>query len=97
MNTLHHFHSYHVLEKSFNVTNISLIHMKMGSLELKDFRPISLISGVYKIIAKLLVERLRKVVSKLINNHHMTFIKGRQIMDVALIAHEYEDSRPKRQ
>ena len=47
-----------------------------------------MIGGVYKIIAKLLAERLKKVISKLVNKHQMAFIKGRLIMDAALIVSE---------
>lgn len=67
----------------------------MGASELTDYRLISLIGVVYKIIAKLLAERLKKVVSKLVNKNQMTFIKGRQIMDAALIASECIDLRMK--
>uniref|UniRef100_A0A0V0HBD2 Putative ovule protein n=1 Tax=Solanum chacoense TaxID=4108 RepID=A0A0V0HBD2_SOLCH len=86
INTLSHFHSNQNFEKSFNATFIALIPKKAGASELKDYRPISLIGGVYKIIAKLLAERLKRVVSKLVNKNQMAFIKGRQIMDAALIA-----------
>lgn len=33
------------------------------------------------------------MVDELVNKHQRTFIKGRQIMDVALIACEFVDSR----
>jgi hypothetical protein len=36
--------------KSLNVTFISLIPKKVGVVENKDFRPISLVSGIYKIL-----------------------------------------------
>ena len=65
---------------------MALIPKKVGANDLRDFRPISLITGVYKIIVKLLVERLKKVIDKLVNKNKMAFIKGRQIMDAALIA-----------
>lgn len=39
-------------------------------------------------MAKLLAEKLKKVVDKLVNKNQMTLIKGRRIMDVALIASE---------
>lgn len=54
-----------------------------------------MIGGVYKIIAKLLAERLKKVVRKLVNKNQMAFIIGGQIMDVALIASECIDPRLK--
>ena len=74
---------------------MALIPKKTGAMELRDFRPISLISGVYKVYGKLLAERLKKVISKLENNHQMAVIQGRQIMDAALIASEWVDSRIK--
>lgn len=56
------FHERSFFEKSLNATFVALIPKKVGAEELKDFRPISLIGGVYKIIAKLLAERLKKVI-----------------------------------
>ena len=35
------------------------------------------------------------MISKLVNKHQMAFIKGRQIIDAALIASEYVDTRVK--
>jgi len=82
------FHARQITEKSFNATFVALIPKKASAAELKDFRPISLITGVYKVIAKLLAERLKRVIDKLVNKNQMAFIKGRQIMDAALIASE---------
>ncbi|KAG2721321.1 hypothetical protein I3760_02G076900 [Carya illinoinensis] len=39
-------------EKSINASFIALIPKKVGAVDVKDFRPISLINGVYKIISK---------------------------------------------
>ena len=93
MQTFHRFHSHYKFEKRFNATFVALIPKKIGANDLRDFRPISLISVVYKIIAKVLAVRLKKVISRVVNNHQMAFIKGRQIMDAALIANECIDSR----
>ena len=41
-------------------TFVSLIPKKLGASELKDFRLISLIIGIYKVLAKILAERLKR-------------------------------------
>jgi hypothetical protein len=64
-------------------------------VDLKDFWPISLVSDVYKIIAKVLANRLRRVVEKFISKPQNAFLKGRQILDSVLIANECLDSRIK--
>ena len=70
------------------MTFIALIPKKMGAKELKDFRPISLIGSIYKILSKVLTEMLKKVVSKLVDAHQLVFIKGKQITIAILIANE---------
>ena len=50
--------------KSLNATFLILIPKKVGAKDLRDFRPISLMGGLYKWLTKVLANRLRKVVSK---------------------------------
>ena len=52
---------------------------------------ISLTTGVYKLIAKVLAERLKIVLSGAISENQLTFIGGRQITDAILIANEAMD------
>lgn len=93
MQTFHKFHVQQKFEKSFNATFVALIPKVVAANELRDYRPISLITGLYKIIDKVLAERLKKVISKLVNKYQMAFIKEKQIMNAPLLDNERIDSR----
>ncbi|GJS50108.1 retrovirus-related pol polyprotein from transposon TNT 1-94 [Tanacetum coccineum] len=54
----------------------------------KDFRPISLIGSIYKIIAKLLANRLVTILDGLVNEVQSAFIANRQILDGPFILNE---------
>jgi hypothetical protein len=95
MRVFHDFHDSRNFVKSINVTFLALIPKKPGARECKDFRPISLITGMYKIIAKVLANRLSEVLSKLISASQNAFVGGRQILDSVLVANEGLDSRLK--
>ena len=82
------FHSRGKLSKGIGASFIALIPKKEGEIGIKDFRPISLIGGVYKILAKVLAGRLQKVLLEIISKEQGTFVKGRQILDGVLIANE---------
>ncbi|XP_035831848.1 uncharacterized protein LOC118480940 [Helianthus annuus] len=53
-----------------------------------DFRPISLIGVINKVIPKVLVNRLKGVLGRLISEHQSAFLAGRNIMDGPLVLNE---------
>jgi hypothetical protein len=55
------FYSKASFQKSLNASFIALIPKKVGAVDLKDFRPISLVGVVYKLITKVLANRLKMV------------------------------------
>ena len=77
--------------KNFNVSFITLVTKCCGPSKLSDFRPISLVSSIYKILSKVLANRLKKVMSFIIGLFQFSFIKGRQILDCSIITNEIVD------
>ena len=90
-----HFHRYSVFERSLNALFLILIPKKNNAIDVKDFRPISLVGSVYKLLSKVLANRLRVVLDSLISESQNAFVGGRQILDSVLISNECLDSRLK--
>ena len=51
-----------------------LIPKKGGAENLGDFRPISLLRGLYKLLAKVLANRLKKVLEKVVSEDQNAFV-----------------------
>ncbi|XP_073265516.1 uncharacterized protein [Populus alba] len=76
------------IRKAWNIIGGDIVRMIQNANKLKDFRPISLVRSLYKIISKLLATRMKQVLTEVISDHQTSFIKGRQIIDNVLIANE---------
>ncbi|MCH79282.1 cysteine-rich receptor-like protein kinase [Trifolium medium] len=89
------FHRNGKLTKGLNSTFIALIPKVDCPQRLNDFRPISLVGSLYKILAKVLANRLRAVIGNVISEAQTAFVKDRQILDGILIANEVVDEARK--
>lgn len=69
-------HSIGKIPIGLNSTFIPLIPKKVGANRIQDFRPISLISALYKIIAKVLSNR-REILHEVIDENQYAFTEGR--------------------
>ncbi|OMO62830.1 reverse transcriptase [Corchorus capsularis] len=80
-----------------NVNNsfITLVPKCNGAVKIEQFRPISLVGCLYKILAKVLSRRLKSVMQDVIGEFQFAFTQGRQILDCSLIANEIVDSMKK--
>lgn len=73
-------------------SNIIFIKECFGSPQrLNDFRPISLVGSMYKILAKVLANRLRSMIDYVVSDTQSAFIKCRLILDGIFVANEIVD------
>ncbi|GJS19991.1 RNA-directed DNA polymerase, eukaryota [Tanacetum coccineum] len=71
-----------------NSSFITLIPKSQEAKMVKDFRPISLIGSMYKIITKVLANRLSLVISELVSDVQSAFVSNRHILDGPFILNE---------
>jgi hypothetical protein len=74
---------------SINMGYITLIPKIQSPREVGDYRPITLLNCVLKILTKLLANRLQKKVLQIVHKNQYGFLKGRNIQDCLAWAFEY--------
>lgn len=86
-----------IVNRITNETYFCLIPKKAESIKFGDYRPISLVTSLYKVIAKVLAWRLREVLGNTISCTQGAFVKDRQILGSVLVANEMvEEIRKKK-
>jgi len=89
------FHRNGKLTRGINTTFIALIPKVENPQRLNDFRLISLVGCLYKILSKVLANCLRMVMSSVISESQTAFVKDIQILDGILIFNEVVDEARK--
>lgn len=67
------------MTSSFNYTFIALISKKNNSLSVIDFKPISLYNIIYKLVSKVIINKLKPLMNSIISSSQSAFIPGRII------------------
>ena len=75
-----------------NETYICLIPKVQCPQKITEFRPINLCNVIYKIVSKVLANRLKRILPKVIGEAQSAFVLGRQITDNVFVAFETMNS-----
>lgn len=86
MQLVRNFFQTSIMPSHINDTHIALIPKKLVPLVPADYRPISLCSVIYKIIAKCIANRLKPHLPDYIHPSQQAFIEGRRISNNIIIA-----------
>jgi hypothetical protein len=73
---------------ALNATFLTLILKEERVTNPKQFRPIALCNVIYKIITKVVANRLKPILPFVISKEQAGYVEGRQIMDSVILAHE---------
>jgi hypothetical protein len=76
------------IKRALNSTFLVLIPKENSPQNFGDFRPIALCNLCYKIISKVVANRIRPILSRSLSTEQLVFLKGRKILDVVGMAHE---------
>lgn len=84
------------MTSEMNRSLIVLVPKVENSRTVKEFRPISLLLGIYKIVAKILANRIRLLVPKLVHPSQAGFVRGRSLAESCLSVWAGMEEGPRR-
>ena len=97
MGAVHSFHETGILPKGCNASFIALVPKVKDPTTIDQYRPISLVGAMYKIISKVMSNRIKIVLPMVIDENQSAFMKGRGLLESVLLANEViEDVRRRR-
>lgn len=70
------------IPQSWKEAKVTLVHKKLDKTKIGNYRPISLLNTDYKIMAKILNNRIKEIVTGKIGHHQKAAVPGRKIHDV---------------
>jgi hypothetical protein len=82
------FHKNFVSAYRLNFGVINLIPKKDNTIKIKDYRPICLLNISFKIITKVLTNRIGLVADRIVSPSQTAFMPGRNILEGVIILHE---------
>ncbi|MCH81869.1 putative ribonuclease H protein [Trifolium medium] len=81
-----------LLLRDVNCTDICLIPKVEHPEYIHQFRPISLCNTIYKIVSKVLTNRIKNTITKVVSPHQTGFIPGRSIHENIVVVQEMAHS-----
>lgn len=86
--SIQHFFNSGFLPKTANSTILSMVPKFPGASRITDYRPISCLNTIYKVISRLLVKRLKPILQDLILPNQTAFGEGRLLVENTVLASE---------
>ncbi|GJR84402.1 RNA-directed DNA polymerase, eukaryota, reverse transcriptase zinc-binding domain protein [Tanacetum coccineum] len=74
--------------RKINSTLIALVPKILTPMKVSDFRPIAFCNVIYKCISKILTDKIKRCLDKLVSKNQSAFIPNRHIQDNILLVHE---------